>query len=102
MCLSTSIALSTREPPCCIITAQHHFPALFLPPLLSDSPQVGRLVPDYVRSLVATVAPHTQQLVAALGVPDGMVEAPIAFDWTLYNTVDNCGELIGPAFAPAH
>ncbi len=61
--------------------------------------QVGRLVPDYVRSLVASVAPHTQQLVNALGVPDNLVQAPIAGNWEAYNTVDNQGELVGTAFA---
>lgn len=62
-------------------------------------PQVARLVPDYVRSLVASVAPHTQQLVNALGVPDGLVQAPIAGNWEAYNTVDNQGELVGAAFS---
>jgi len=56
-------------------------------------------VPEYVRSLVASVGPHTQQLVNALGVPDGLVEAPIAGNWEAYNKVDNQGELVGAAFA---
>jgi hypothetical protein len=57
------------------------------------------MVPDYVRSIVASVAPHTQQLVRAMGIPDGLVQAPIAGNWERYNTVDNQGELIGAAFA---
>jgi hypothetical protein len=55
--------------------------------------QVGRLVPDYVRQLVASIAPNGQQLVAAFGIPDHLVAAPIAGQWELYNTYDNQGEL---------
>lgn len=62
-------------------------------------PKVARMVPDHVRSIVASVAPHTQQLVRAMGIPDGLVQAPIAGNWERYNTVDNQGELIGAAFA---
>lgn len=40
--------------------------------------QVARMVPDYVRSLVASVAPHTQQLVNALGIPDRLVQVRAA------------------------
>jgi hypothetical protein len=57
------------------------------------------MVPDYVRRLVAAVAPHTQQVTAALGIPEGLLEAPIAGNWEAYNTVDNQGELVGAAFA---
>jgi hypothetical protein len=55
--------------------------------------QVGRLVPGYVRQLVASIAPNGQQLVAAFGIPDHLVAAPIAGQWELYNTYDNQGEL---------
>jgi acyl-CoA oxidase len=55
--------------------------------------KVGRLVPDYVRQLVASIAPNGQQLVAAFGIPDHLVAAPIAGQWELYNTYDNQGEL---------
>ncbi|KAF6250062.1 hypothetical protein COO60DRAFT_1706247 [Scenedesmus sp. NREL 46B-D3] len=55
--------------------------------------KVGRLVPDFVRQLVAGIAPNGQQLVAAFGIPDHLVAAPIAGQWELYNTYDNQGEL---------
>uniref|UniRef100_A0A383WDA5 Acyl-coenzyme A oxidase n=1 Tax=Tetradesmus obliquus TaxID=3088 RepID=A0A383WDA5_TETOB len=55
--------------------------------------KVGQLVPDYVRQLVAAIAPNGQQLVAAFGIPDHLVAAPIAGQWELYNTYDNQGEL---------
>jgi hypothetical protein len=61
--------------------------------LACASLQVGRLVPDYVRQLVASIAPNGQQLVAAFGIPDHLVAAPIAGQWELYNTYDNQGEL---------
>lgn len=66
------------------------FVAVPLPPPLL---QVARLVPDYVRSLVAAVAPHAQQVVAAFGIPDALVAAPIALNWEAYNSYDNQGEL---------
>lgn len=50
-------------------------------------------MPNYVCSLVSAVAPHTQQVVAAFGIPDALIAAPIALDWERYNTYDNQGEL---------
>jgi acyl-CoA oxidase len=61
--------------------------------------QVGRLLPDYSRQLVAVIGPQAQQLVNVFGIPDHLVAAPIAANWEGYNTVDNQGELVGPAFA---
>ncbi|KAJ9533582.1 hypothetical protein QJQ45_026642 [Haematococcus lacustris] len=59
------------------------------------SPQVGRHVPDLVRSLVASLGPVSQQLVDSFGIPDHLVAAPIAGDWERYNKVDNKGEMMG-------
>jgi acyl-CoA oxidase len=36
--------------------------------------------------------------VAAFGVPEYLVAAPIAGDWEYYNRFDNRGELRGDAF----
>lgn len=55
-------------------------------------------MPDYVRSLVAAITPHTQQVVNAFGIPDALVAAPIAGNWEAYNTYDNQGELVGSPF----
>lgn len=69
------------------------------PSALPTWTQVARLVPDYVRSLVASIAPHTQQVVASFGIPDELVAAPIAANWERYNTYDNQGELPGSPFS---
>ena len=53
-------------------------------------------MPDYVRQLVAVVAPNAQQLVNAFGIPDRLVAAPVAGNWEAYNKYDNQGELRGP------
>jgi hypothetical protein len=42
-------------------------------------------VPDLVRGLVARESTHALQLVAAFGIPDHLVAAPIAGQWELYN-----------------
>lgn len=58
-------------------------------------------MPDTVRALVHQVGPQAVALVAAFGIPDHLVAAPIAANWESYNAVDNQGELVGAAFAAA-
>jgi acyl-CoA oxidase len=48
---------------------------------------------------VAELAPRSQQLVDAFGIPDHLLAAPIAGDWERYNSLDNQGELVGRQFA---
>ena len=50
------------------------------------------------RGLCAEIAPASQHLIDAFGIPPHLQAAPIAADWEEYNRVDNQGELIGPAF----
>lgn len=50
------------------------------------------------RALCAELAPSSQRIISAFGIPAHLVAAPIAVDWEKYNKVDNQGELIGPAF----
>ena len=52
------------------------------------------------RRLCQELAPSSQALVDAFGIPDHLVAAPIATDWEGYNRVDNQGELAGSAFEP--
>lgn len=65
------------------------------------SPAFAREVPDTIRGLCQDIAPQSQSLVDAFGIPDKLVAAPIAVDWEGYNLVDNQGELTGSAFDPA-
>ncbi|KAG1666186.1 hypothetical protein FOA52_012033 [Chlamydomonas sp. UWO 241] len=57
----------------------------------------GRDVPDAVRAAVEEVGPLSNDIVAAFGIPDHLIAAPIAGDWERYNRVDNKGELFGEA-----
>ncbi|KAL6056786.1 acyl-Coenzyme A oxidase [Balamuthia mandrillaris] len=56
------------------------------------SQEQGRLVGDHIRVLCAELAPQALHLVDAFGIPDHMVQAPIALDWQKFNEVDNVGE----------
>lgn len=62
------------------------------------APAAGREVPTRIRSLCTDLSAHTQQIIAAFGIPDHLVAAPIAADWEKYNMVDNRGELFGDQF----
>lgn len=55
-------------------------------------------VPCRNRGLCAQLAPASQHVIDAFGIPPHLQAAPIAADWEAYNKVDNQGELIGPAF----
>ena len=56
------------------------------------------LCPCWNRALCAQLAPASQHVIDAFGIPPHLQAAPIAADWEAYNKVDNQGELIGPAF----
>ncbi|KAK9829677.1 hypothetical protein WJX72_007299 [[Myrmecia] bisecta] len=60
---------------------------------------LGKAVPGLIRELCKELAPVSQQIIEAFGIPDHLIAAPIAADWTEYNKVDNQGELIGSVFA---
>lgn len=62
------------------------------------SPSVGRAVPALIRQLCADLAPHCHMLVASFGIPEYLLQAPIAGDWAEYNAVDNQGEVLGLRF----
>ena len=57
-----------------------------------------RVLTGVRRALCAELAPSSQRIIDAFGIPSHLVAAPIAADWERYNKVDNQGELIGPAF----
>jgi len=61
-------------------------------------PEVAARVAPKARELCATLSGQWQTLVEGLGVPDHLVAAPIAADWTKYNCVDNKGEVLGVEF----
>jgi len=61
-------------------------------------PEVGAAVPQRARQLCADLAPHWRTLVDGFGIPEYLVAAPIAADWTEYNKVDNRGEVLGVKF----
>ena len=54
----------------------------------------GREVGDAVRALCSALAPQALHLTDAFGIPDYVVQAPIALDWQKYNLVDNKGECV--------
>ena len=62
------------------------------------SPVVGRAVPALICELCASLAPYCKGLVESFGIPDHVVQAPIAGDWARYNTADNKGEVVGIPF----
>lgn len=67
---------------------------LFPCPTLTRTCGTGRKVGDAVRGLCATLAPQALHLVDAFGIPDHMVQAPIALDWQKFNLDDNQGECV--------
>ena len=60
--------------------------------------EAARALPDALRALCAGLAPHYRLLVDSFGIPDYLVAAPIAADWSLYNEGDNRGEVLGVPF----
>lgn len=59
---------------------------------------VARQVPDIVRNRCRKVSYQWEIIVHAFGIPDGLMQAPIAGDWTKYNIADNAGEVRGMDF----
>jgi len=57
--------------------------------LTSDGPKE---INTRIKALLNSIAPHAIPLVNAFGIPDHLVQAPIAIDWVKFNTVDNQGE----------
>merc|ERR1712215_445506 len=45
------------------------------------------------RRLCAELAPHSLALIESFGLPEEMLQSPIAADWVGYNAYDNQGEL---------
>ena len=54
----------------------------------------GEVFSDLVRQQIAALAPQSMNLVDAFGIPDYLINAPIALDWVKFNEGDNQGELI--------
>ena len=55
-------------------------------------------VPETVRQLCAKVSQQWQVIIESFGIPEKLIQAPIAGDWTRYNLADNGGEVIGMEF----
>jgi len=70
------------------------FLSFFLPRLTCSPLPPAIEVGNAVRALCASLAPQALHLVDAFGVPDHMVQAPIALDWHKFNLVDNQGECV--------
>lgn len=62
------------------------------------SPSSGSALQDMARDLCRRVCSNWEIIVNAFGIPDKLVAAPIAGDWTQYNLVDNQGEVMGIHF----
>jgi acyl-CoA oxidase len=60
--------------------------------------EVARAVPDTVRELCSKVAMSWRTVVDAFQIPQTIARAPIAGDWTLYNSADNRGEVMSVDF----
>lgn len=54
----------------------------------------GRQVLDLSRRLCADLAPKSLALVESFGLPEEMLQSPLASDWVEYNAYDNQGELM--------
>jgi acyl-CoA oxidase len=55
-------------------------------------------VPETVRQLCAKISQQWQVIIESFGIPEGLIQAPIAGDWTRYNLADNAGEVIDMEF----
>lgn len=60
--------------------------------------EAGSEVPRSARRLCAMVSKRWKDVVDGFGIPNHLVNAPIAGDWTKYNSVDNRGEVVGIEF----
>merc|ERR1712046_431834 len=67
-----------------------------LPPFLSagllNASQADSVL-NINRRLCAELAPHSLALIESFGLPEEMLQSPIAADWIGYNAYDNQGEL---------
>lgn len=54
----------------------------------------GKSIVKSSQELCRTLGGQSLALVQAFGIPDHLVNAPIAQDWIKYNEVDNQGEMI--------
>jgi len=59
------------------------------------SPEEGKATKVRLSELCKELAPQALNLVDAFGVPDHIVQAPIALDWEKFNVSDNRGESAG-------
>lgn len=59
---------------------------------------VAGLVPVTVRELCTRVSLQWQVIIESFGIPEALIQAPIAGDWTKYNLADNAGEVFGIEF----
>ena len=56
--------------------------------------QNGKKFPDVLREAVMELAPQALNLVDSFAIPEHLIQAPIAHNWTLYNADDNQGEML--------
>lgn len=57
------------------------------------NPGLANQVIDLNRKICADLAPKSLALVESFGLPEEMLQSPIASDWVAYNAYDNQGEL---------
>lgn len=57
--------------------------------------EAAREVTPTARRLCSMVSENWRDLTDGFGIPNELLHAPIAGDWTKYNSVDNQGEVLG-------
>jgi len=72
-------------------TLEKDLPTFLSAGLISASQ--GEAVLDINRRLCAELAPYSLALIESFGLPEEMLQSPIASDWVGYNAYDNQGEL---------
>ncbi|KAJ1974397.1 hypothetical protein H4R34_004731, partial [Dimargaris verticillata] len=51
-------------------------------------------VSPLVRQGISVLAPQALHIVDGFGIPDALLNAPIALDWERFNEYDNKGEIV--------
>ncbi|KAJ1977684.1 hypothetical protein H4R35_002202 [Dimargaris xerosporica] len=58
------------------------------------TPSQGQAVSPLVRQGISVLAPQALHIVNGFGIPDTLLNAPIALDWERFNEYDNLGEIV--------
>jgi len=58
----------------------------------------GQSLSEELNRVCKVLAPHSLAIIAGFGIPEHVIQAPIALDWVKYNEADNKGELVGQQY----